>query len=288
VPTQPGGGTVAYVGPDDHQYLDDPVLREEGGTPDILGSIRAGLAFQLKESVGADWILEHERALVKMALERWSGEPNLEILGNLDSPRLSIVSFLIRFGDRYLHHGFVVSLLNDLFGIQARGGCSCAGPYGHRLLHIDSATSADFQAQILRGCEGIKPGWTRVNFNYFLTDAEFEFVLDTVAFVAREGWRFLPLYEFSAETSLWKHRASAAAAPLSLHDIKYVAGKLEYADRQRTSTTVEYDRYLEEARQLAAADVPQVAAPVPDSKCIDDEFERLRWFPLPHEVSDQG
>jgi len=288
VPSVPGGGTVAYVGPEHHHYLKDPVMREEGGTPDILGSIRAGLAFQLKEAVGAEWILEHERALVQKALERWSTEPNLEILGNLDSPRLSIVSFLVRFGDRYLHHGFVVSLLNDLFGIQARGGCSCAGPYGHRLLHIDSATSADFEAQILRGCEGIKPGWTRVNFNYFVTKAEFEFVLDAVAFVAREGWRFLPLYEFSAKTSLWKHRASAAAAPLRLHDVKYRAGRLEYADPHRTCAAVDYEGYLKEAQRLTA-DASQHAAaapaPAPASICKDEEFERLRWFPLPHEVS---
>ncbi len=283
VPAAPGGGTVAYVGPDHHQYLDDPVLREEGGTPEILGSIRAGLAIQLKQTVGAEWILEHERELVGKAMERWSAEPGIEILGNLESPRLSIISFLVRYGDRYLHHGFVVSLLNDLFGIQARGGCSCAGPYGHRLLHIDSATAADFEKQILRGCEGLKPGWTRVNFNYFLTQAEFEFVLDAVVFVAREGWRFLPQYEFSPETSLWQHRTTAAAAPLRLHDVNYREGRLEYTDPNRTCATFDYDRYLDEARRLIR-ELPRDSAPAPDSPCIDAEFERLRWFPLPYEV----
>src|SRR4051794_19992575 len=135
VPTVPGGGTVAYVNPEEHVYLDDPVLREEGGTPDIVGSIRAGLVFQLKEAVGVPLIRAAEEALLRRAVDAWATEPAIEILGNLDAERLSIVSFVVRRpGGRYLHHNFVVALLNDLFGIQSRGGCSCAGPYGHRLL----------------------------------------------------------------------------------------------------------------------------------------------------------
>ena len=101
----------------------------------------------------------------------WQEEPAIEILGNLDARRLSIVSFVVRApsGD-YLHHNYVVALLNDLFGIQTRGGCSCAGPYGHRLLGIDLERSHEFERQIATGCEGIKPGWVRVNFNYFIDD----------------------------------------------------------------------------------------------------------------------
>ena len=83
----------------------------------------------------------------------------------------------------------MVALLNDLFGIQSRGGCSCAGPYGHRLLGIDLETSHEFEREISRGCEGIKPGWVRVNFNYFISEAVFEFILDAVDLVATDGWR---------------------------------------------------------------------------------------------------
>src|SRR3954454_22235286 len=127
VPTVPGGGTVAYVNPEEHVYLDDPVLREEGGTPDIVGSIRAGLVFQLKQAVGVPLIRAAEEALLRRAVTAWSQEPSIEILGNVDAERLSIVSFVVRRpGGRYLHHNFVVALLNDLFGIQSRGGCSCA------------------------------------------------------------------------------------------------------------------------------------------------------------------
>ena len=88
----------------------------------------------LKQAVGTDLIQEREQRFLRQALDRWRGNPNLELLGNLEVPRLPIVSFRIRHGHRYLHHELVVAMLNDLFGIQGRGGCSCAGPYGHRLL----------------------------------------------------------------------------------------------------------------------------------------------------------
>ncbi|MCH8112691.1 MAG: aminotransferase class V-fold PLP-dependent enzyme, partial [Proteobacteria bacterium] len=135
-PTEPGGGTVAFVNQRDHVYYDDLVRREEGGTPDIVGSIRAGLVFLLKGLLGPETIRRHKERFLKRSLASWSKNPNIEILGNVECERLPIVSFLVRHRDRYLHHNFVVALLNDIFGIQARGGCSCAGPYGHRLLGI--------------------------------------------------------------------------------------------------------------------------------------------------------
>src|SRR6185437_15946087 len=123
VPDVPGGGTVTYVNPTEHRYLDDPVHREEGGTPAIVECIRAGLVFQLKAAVGGDVIRAQEDALLQRAIESWQQEPTIEILGNLAAERLSIVSFVIRApSGQYLHHNFVVALLNDLFGIQSRGG----------------------------------------------------------------------------------------------------------------------------------------------------------------------
>ena len=125
VPGMPGGGTVAYVNPTEHDYLADIEHREEGGTPAIVESIRAGLVFQLKEAVGAVEIRRREESFIRRAIERWRRHPNLEILGNPDLDRLSIVSFVVRHQGRYVHHNFIVALLNDLFGIQSRGGCSC-------------------------------------------------------------------------------------------------------------------------------------------------------------------
>ena len=146
-------------------------------------------------------------------MRRWSANPSIEILGSPDAGRLSIVSFVVRHDGRYLHHNFVVALLNDLFGIQSRGGCSCAGPYGHRLLGIDIETSHEFEREITRGCEGIKPGWVRVNFNYFISEAVFEFLLDAVDLVATDGWRLLPDYAFEPATGLWRHRAGRPEPP---------------------------------------------------------------------------
>ena len=166
VPDVPGGGTVAYVNPTEHRYLDDPVQREEGGTPAIVESIRAGLVFQLKQAVGVEVIRGREEHFLRRAITAWQGESAIEILGNPDAERLSIVSFVVRApSGRYLHHNYVVALLNDLFGIQSRGGCSCAGPYGHRLLGIDLDRSREFDREIAHGCEGIKPGWVRINVN---------------------------------------------------------------------------------------------------------------------------
>jgi selenocysteine lyase/cysteine desulfurase len=130
----PGGGTVIFVNALEHRYIDDIEHREEGGTPAIVESIRAGLVFQLKEAVGAEIIRAREEHFIHRAISAWEKDSNLEILGNKHSERLSIVSFVVKRAGRYLHHDFVVALLNDLFGIQSRGGCSCAGPYGHRLL----------------------------------------------------------------------------------------------------------------------------------------------------------
>src|SRR5690242_19643380 len=171
VPTVPGGGTVDYVNATEHRYLRDPEHREEGGTPAIIESIRAGLVFALKQAVGVPAIKAAEDRFLAAAVTAWQEHPNLEILGNLEAERLSIVSFVIRApSGRYLHHNFVVSVLSDLFGIQSRGGCSCAGPYGHRLLGIDLERSHRYEQEIIAGCEGIKPGWVRVSFTYFISD----------------------------------------------------------------------------------------------------------------------
>jgi selenocysteine lyase/cysteine desulfurase len=159
VPTVPGGGTITYVHAAGQHYLDDAAHREEGGTPAIVESIRAGLVFQLQQAVGAAAIAEREGSFVRRAIRSWRANPAIELLGDLDADRLPIVSFRVRTpGGRRLHHNFVVALLNDLFGIQARGGCSCAGPYGHRLLGIDPDRANAFASQAVAGWLGIKPG----------------------------------------------------------------------------------------------------------------------------------
>ncbi len=285
VPGAPGGGTVAYVNPLEHVYLSDPERREEGGTPAIVESIRAGLAFQLKERVGSEMIREREEAFIGRAMAAWGREPAIGLLGNPALPRLSIVSFTIRHDGRYLHHNFVVALLNDLLGIQSRGGCSCAGPYGHRLLGIDIETSHAFEREIARGCEGIKPGWVRVSFNYFISEAVFEFLVRAVALVAREGWRLVPWYRFEPATGMWRHAAGSPEAPLSLHDIGYEAGGLRYPSHRHREPESRLADYLDEAERILGDPTAALGPPPePEPLTVGTDFESLRWFWLPDEI----
>ena len=278
VPTVPGGGTVAFVDPIGHRYLDDPVAREEGGTPAIVESIRAGLVFALKQAVGTEAIQASEERLWKRALQRWSRNPRIEVLGSPDARRLSIVSLRIRHDDRYLHHNYVVAVLNDLFGIQARGGCSCAGPYGHRLLEIGTARSHAFRDEIGHGCEGIKPGWTRINFNYFISDTVADYLIDAAELIADRGHRLLADYRFDPHTGLWRHRDGSPQPPLRLTDLRYAPdGTLSCPGPHARAGEDALGEYLDQARNLLARR--------PDH--IDDgptglpgDFEALRWFHL--------
>jgi selenocysteine lyase/cysteine desulfurase len=281
VPHVPGGGTVAYVNPDEHRYLEDPEHREEGGTPAIVESIRAGLVFQLKEAVGIDVIRRHEEHHLRRAVARWAEEPAIEILGNLDAERLSIVSFVLRApSGKYLHHNYVVALLNDLFGIQSRGGCSCAGPYGHRLLGIDIERSHEFEREITRGCEGIKPGWVRVNFNYFVSEAVSSYVVEAVRLVARDGWRLLGEYRFDQTTGLWVHRQGIVEPPLRLHQISYDDdGVMRYPQHATTAPESALGDHLREGAALLRAAVP--AEDGDPAARVSADFEHLRWFELP-------
>lgn len=279
VPTVPGGGTVTYVNSEVHTYSPDPLVREEGGTPAIIESIRAGLVFQLKQVVGTDAICAAESALLKDAINAWSSHPRLELLGDLDVDRLSIVSFLVRGSeDRYLHHNFVVALLNDLFGIQARGGCSCAGPYGHRLLGIDAARSAAFEGQIARGRHGLKPGWVRLNFNYFISSEVADFIIRAVLFVAEHGSLFLSDYRFSVSTGIWEHCDGVPQGP-GLMDLVHseLTGSLAGRSAEERAPESVLGTYLLEAHRLG----DERTAAKPNLAVWPNELEALHWFDVP-------
>lgn len=295
VPTVPGGGTVSYVSPAKHTYLTDLAHREEGGTPAIVEAIRAGLVFHLKSAVGEETIEELENGFVRRAIAAWSQHPRIQILGNLSAQRLSIVSFVIRHGCKVLHHNFVVALLNDLFGIQARGGCSCAGPYGHRLLGIDLARSMRYHEAIKAGAEGIKPGWVRLNFNYFISEEVFQFIIAAVELVADDGWRLLPHYRFDPVTGIWRHREQRLGGDLRLDGITFHSGKMQYRCRHLTEPDTAFADYLAAARAIikdAAAAAAQGVAP-PGAASGDtamylaEDLEALRWFPLAGEAADE-
>ncbi|XP_006663876.3 probable cysteine desulfurase [Oryza brachyantha] len=284
-PSTCGGGTVAYVNgfnEEDTLYYDDIEEREDAGTPPIVQKIRASLAFWVKEYIGYDTMELHERVYSEMAMKRLVGNPNVRVLGNTSVDRLPIFSFLIyppvedslflrvepgsysSLGNKTykrlpLHGRFVTKLLNDLFGIQARGGCACAGPYGHILLDVDNELSLRIRSAILEGYSGLKPGWTRLSFAYYLSKEEFKFILSAIEFIAAYGHRFLPLYKFDWITGNWTFREQAikyhvlkeelATSVKFAENIKSeVANKL---DKKPEPNHMKFETYLEVAKKIA-------------------------------------
>jgi selenocysteine lyase/cysteine desulfurase len=279
VPDVVGGGTVAYVNEDSHVYLKDVEHREEAGTPAIVEAIRAGLVFKLKHSVGVDTIRAYEHDFVRRAISYLDGHPNISVLGNKDAERLSIVSFTIAGkSGKYLHHNYVVAVLNDLFGIQARGGCSCAGPYGHRLLGIDLEQSHDFEREIERGCEGIKPGWVRINFNYFISETVFEYILRAIEMIAESGYRLLPQYIFDPLSGRWRHKLGAIEPALRLGDVDFGSEGMTYPRNKIEADESQCARYLEEAAVIfEPLSQPDLS---PTHSWESETFEGLRWFDI--------
>ena len=204
-PSWPGGGTVRFVSPWRHDYSDDLVAREEAGTPNVIGDIRAALAFLVKEAVGTDEIARREAAYNRMALEGWGSNPHLTLLG-VDKPhRLPIFSFLVHdMTDQPVHQQLFTRMLSDIYGIQARGGCACAGPYAHRLLGIDRACSEQLHAQVSAGAELKKPGWVRLNFSYLMSAKTARFIIDSVNDLSRRTAEFAPYYDADPATARFR------------------------------------------------------------------------------------
>jgi len=205
-PTTAGGGTVVYVGTKLHDYSSDIETRETAGTPPILQTIKAALAMEVKEAIGVGRIDRIETGHLDRFMRGIRRIPGIHPIGpETIENRTPIVSFNIAHRDRILHPKFVTKLLNDLFGIQSRAGCSCAGPYGHRLLGIDEATSLRFRDAILCGREGLKPGWVRINLHWVFNRADVAFLLKAIDFIAKYGDLFLRLYTYHEETGEWAH-----------------------------------------------------------------------------------
>jgi selenocysteine lyase/cysteine desulfurase len=315
VPETQGGGTVFFVTKYDHRYLKNEELREEAGTPSIIGDIRAGLLFQLKSSIGIQNIINKEQQITKHTFEFMSKIKNLIILGPQYSiDRLSIFSFLIQHEQTgyYLHSNFVTSLLNDLFGIQTRSGCLCAGPYSQYLLGISydlAKTYEHFLVQDERldrshlrlkhdsnlasaAAEILRPGFTRFNLAFFFDQTKIDFILNAFQFVSQNGWKFLPWYTFNLETGEWRHINHQVFKDRKwLGNINYKNGQFNYVDNKIksnyqivASSPANYQDYFDAAFKVldeAVKTFPQLA----DQRLIfDSDNDHLRWFLLPSEA----
>ncbi len=196
VPDNPGGGTVSYTNPwGQHDYFDDVETREDGGTPAFLQTIKIAFAIQLKEKMGISNIENRENEINKRMFETLENLDGVQILAPNQKKRLSIFSFYF---EKY-HFNLVVKLLNDRFGIQTRGGCSCAGTYGHYLLNVDEETSTKIKNQILDGCNTEKPGWIRLSLHPTITNNELEFICNSLKELAThiESWSKDYVYDSS-------------------------------------------------------------------------------------------
>ncbi len=247
-PTTAGGGTVVYVGFSEQDYSPDIESREKAGTPPILQTIKAALVMDLKDRIGIQTIESIEAEYIAYFMKRLVKMRNIRIIGNSEPEScVSIASFNIVHRDRILHPKFVTRLLNDLFGIQSRAGCSCAGPYGHILLGIDTPTSDQIRRCVLRGCEGLKPGWVRINLHYTFTRKDLDYLLRTIEFVAEYGHLFLNVYAFDLRRAEWKHLDFQDADIRFSFDNDFIPSSINPEERESLRRA-----YLEEARSLAS------------------------------------
>ncbi len=278
-PTVSAGGTVDYVSMTDQDFIADIEEREKAGTPGVLQTLKASLVFQIKDRIGVEAIREREHELTCRAMTSWRGNDGIEILGTPDpAGRIGIISFNLRASDgKYLHHKLVTVLLNDLFGIQSRAGCSCAGPYGHRLLGIDETVSEQYRHAVRQGHCGIKPGWCRISFHWVMDDIEADFVIDAVHFLARYGHRFTSLYQFDLATGTWAYRGWSDDLPEFSLEAALTTDTGDTTPLPATLRKQLYTHYLAEAERFA-----DELAGVGDAvfKLPDRELEALRFFSL--------
>lgn len=204
-PDQPGGGTVLWTNPwGRHRFKPEIEEREDGGTPGFLQAIRASLAVKLKEEMGVDQIARREEELVRRLFDGFQHIPGLHILADHVQQRLGLISFYFD----SVHYNLIVRLLNDRFGIQMRGGCSCAGTYGHYLLHVDKYASKRITDKINHGDLSTKPGWVRMSIHPTTTDREIDEILSALAQIGAKGSEWSKEYDYDAQANEFFHKTN--------------------------------------------------------------------------------
>lgn len=207
VPDHPGGGTVIWTDPWGlHHYSDSIEAREDGGTPGFLQVIKSALAVQLKEQMGVDNILRREQEMLELIFSELDQIPGLRILADQCRDRLGVIAFCID----GLHYNLGVKLLNDRFGIQTRGGCSCAGTYGHYLLHIDRQWSHYLADKVYHGELTEKPGWIRMSIHPTMSNGELRYICASIRKMAENKREWARDYHYNSVTNEFTHKDQPA------------------------------------------------------------------------------
>lgn len=291
------------------QHCKNFEIQEEGSSAAVIESVRAGLVMQLKETVTAANILARQEKITKQFLQHIRTIPEVILLGN-SSPglkRIPVFSFMVRHPrSTFLHHNFVVAILNDVFGIQARGGCPCSAPYAQDLLGIDDALATQYESIILEDrrlnslnlsmesshLELLRPGFTRLSLPYFISDGELAFIMEAVKMVATEGWKLLPQYVVDLNSGEWRHHTHSTIKERKwLGNIRYTDGKMTTNERRISGPAQcpqSYSECLQTARNLfnRARRMANRNTYQDQGIQFDSRAEKLRWFMLQQEAQD--
>jgi hypothetical protein len=234
---------------------------------------------QLKEKIGLDTIHHLERHFLDKFLARFCQDDRISIYGPKDpEKRINILPFNIKHRDRILHPKFVTTLLSDLFGIQTRAGCSCAGPYGHYVLSIDEEFSKGLTCYLDRKKNyGLKPGWVRLNMHYALSEYEADYIMDAIEFVIKHGSKFLDKYMFNFCDGSWKHTGSTVVKHEINLDFDQVMKQPPKHQQSHLSEQLLYQENLEKAEQ-AVKELPKKA----ELKKHDNDVEKFMFFYCTH------
>ncbi|MBN2279807.1 MAG: aminotransferase class V-fold PLP-dependent enzyme [Candidatus Marinimicrobia bacterium] len=273
-PSISGGGTVLYVNQKEEVYIKNIEERENPGTPGIMQAIKAALAFDVKHKVGIDTIETIENYYLKKFQVSFRDMKEMIFFGPTDpEKKINIIPFNIKHRDRYLHPKFVTTLLNDLFGIQSRAGCLCAGPYGHLLLNVDEELSDKYKRCVAnQGFEGVKPGWVRINIHYTISENEFEYIVNAILFIIKNGAKFLHKYVFDLSSGNWCHRDYKDDPKLQMNIDEIMARQIPpiiFGDR-----TENYTVFLDSAE----LEVQKLEEPTDFAKFEDPELEEISYF----------
>ena len=277
-PSISGGGTVVYVNQKEEVYVKKIEERESPGTPGIMQAIKAALAFDLKHKVGVEEIEAIENYYLRKFQENFQDIEEMILFGPQNPDRkINIIPFNIRHKDRFLHSKFVTNLLNDLFGIQSRAGCLCAGPYGHILLNVDDVLSEKYKNCVAhKGYEGVKPGWVRINIHYTMSEKEFQYIVEALKFIIKHGTKFLNKYKFDLATGSWHHIENEINQEIKMDIDQIMCRKVPPV--VFGNETEDYGVYLDSAK-LEACNLEE---PTEFTKFNDPVLEEISYFYVKH------